>query len=140
MTPQPLTDLRSRRAAAALAVAWGYPRPVTWAEIVEGRWFSTPDGIGWLVLGCTEGTVHMHGIGRPGAPRVISPELTAAVIEAAREMGARRVYQPLPLQETLAPELDRLLAQAERAPALRELWRRAGWHKADELGPYLEVA
>lgn len=120
---QELRTLRSRRAAAALAVAWGYPRAVTELEVRAGRWWSTPDGVGWLIWGVAPHTVHMHGIGRPGAQRVICPELTQVVIEAARSMGATRVYQPL----------------LSQYPALERLWRRAGWVKRDVIGPYQEV-
>lgn len=121
--PTELTSLRTRRAAAALAVAWGYPRAVTELEIRAGRWWTTANGVAWLIWGISKGEVHMHGVGRPGARRVISSELTRLVLEAARGMGARRVYQPL----------------LDQYPALERLWRRAGWTKRDAVGPYMEV-
>lgn len=124
MTPVELTSMRSKRAAAALALAWGYPRSILLYEIEAGRWWSTPDGVAWMVEGLDAGDVQMHGIGRPGARRVISPDLTRMVLEAAHVMGARRVVQPLVGKEYAA---------------LRRLWVRAGW-KLDEFGqPFMEV-
>lgn len=120
-----LTTLRERQAAAALCRDWGYPRAISWLEIVHGRWWETPYGVGFLIEGGVQGDVLMHGCGRPGAGRrVISPELTKLVLRCAREMGAKRVIQPL---------------QGGDYAGLRRLWVRAGW-KCDEFGnPYMEV-
>jgi hypothetical protein len=119
-----LRTLRERRAAAGLVIIWGYPRRITWLEVSAGRWWDTPHGVGWLIEGVNEGDVHMHGIGRPGSRRVIAPELTQVVLAAARELGARRVIQPL---------------VGEEYAGLRRLWVRAGW-KLDEFGmPFMEV-
>lgn len=119
-----LPDIRSRRAAAALAVAWGYPRPITELELQTGFWFSTPDGIAWLIWGVREGELHMHGARRPEArPSVISRELTKQVLAAAKEIGAKRVTQPLGPPDA----------------GIKRLWVRAGW-TLDEYGmPFMEV-
>ena len=128
MTPTPLLYQPMRRLAAKVAMEWKYPRQITWCEIVHGRWFATEDWIGYLIEGIAQDTVHMHGIGRPGASRVICAALTAPVLAAAREMGAKRVYQPI-----------RDPATGEMRRGLVQLWRRAGWDKEDEIGVYLEV-
>lgn len=126
--------LRARRAAAALAVQWQYPRPITELEVRTGRWWSTPDGVGWLIWGVSPHEVHMHGVGRPGADRrVITRELTPVILEAARSMGATRVTQPLGWGEH-TPERE-----GRKMRALVRLWVRAGW-KLDEFGmPFMEV-
>lgn len=120
-----LTELRSKQAAAALCMAWGYSRAISWLEIVHGRWWETPYGVGFLIEGGIEGDVLMHGCGRPGAGRrVISPELTELVLRCAREMGAKRVVQPL--------------VGGDYA-GIRRLWVRAGW-AVDEFGnPFMPV-
>jgi len=118
-----LTRRRDRQAAAALAIAWGYPRVITHLEIVHGRWWDTPCGVGWMIEGVHAGELHLHGIGRPGVRSVLSREWTAVVLETARQLRAKRVYAPL----------------FGTNPALERLLRRAGWVKSDGIGPYLEV-
>jgi len=117
---------RTRQAAAALAVAWGYPRAVTELEIKRGRWYTTRDGIGWLVCGLwadrDESEWHLHGVGRPGTLGVLSPRWSALVRAEARKLGAVRVYAPI----------------LGTRPGLARLLERAGW-KPGEIGPVLEV-
>lgn len=123
MVTRELVSLRERRAAAALCLSWGYPRPITWLEIARGRWWASALGVGWLIEGASEGELHLHGIGRPGVRSVLSREWTADVLSTARKLRAKRVCAPL----------------FGTNPALERLLRRAGWDKSDGLGPYLEV-
>lgn len=127
MTLTELTSQRTRQAAAALAVTWGYPRAVTPVEIKRGRWYTSRDGIGWLINGIwadrPEGEWHLHGAGRPGTLGVLSREWTEMVAGEARKLGARRVYAPL----------------LGTRPGLARLLERAGW-KPGDLGPVLEVS
>ena len=134
MNPTPLRTLDERRAAAALALLWGYPGPIAWYHIVHARWFRTELGIAWLIEGIAAGTVCMHGIRHPDVRGVISPELTAAALQAARDMGATRVYQGLPSLELI----DQLREQARKHAGMRRLWQRAGW-ELDEFGAYLDL-
>lgn len=111
-------------ALAALAKQWLYPREISWLEVQHARWYSTVDGIGWLIEGRQVGHWHLHGIGRPGATGVLQAQWTAMVLEEAQRLGATRVYAPI------------LNASAP----LARLLRRAGWDKRDDLGPFLEVS
>jgi len=126
-SPTELTSRRTKAAAAALARAWGYPRDITPLELQRGRWYTTADGIAWLMCGLwagrSEDEWHLHGVGRPGTRGVLSAQWTALVRAEAQRLGAARVYAPL-----LGTQLG-----------LARLLERVGW-KPGDLGPVLEVA
>lgn len=135
-----LTSRRTRQAAAALAVQWGYPpHCITELEIRCGHWWSTDYGIGWLMWGAGEGNVYAHGVSVPGTAHAVSERFRLDLTEAARRMGAKRVYHPLASRTLLRDALVKMLAEPDRSPAIRRVLTRAGW-KEDEVGPYLEVS
>lgn len=125
-----LVDIEDRREAAAEALRWGYPRDVTWLEVVHARWWRTERGVGWLIEGECEGELHFHGAGDPKVRQVVDAEWTAVVREQARALGARWVIAPLWIAGARLERKQRALAHV--------LWR-AGWTTWHDLGPCLEV-
>lgn len=120
-----------RKLAALKVVAWGFPRPVTWAEIADGVWITDEPqtGIAWLSKWIEEGHYVLHAQLAPAegeVRRVRLPtlEVLAAIRTTAGLLGAKRVYAAL---------------GADRPGWQRVLLRSGLFEKQDECGPYMAL-
>jgi hypothetical protein len=115
---------------AATLAAWGYPRALDAADL-SGLWYELPEGIVWLVwVDGLDHTLAIHGCARPGRRRWLGrDENMTLLVETARELGAKRLYSPLPE----IPEAKHLPVRA-----MRRYFRMRGWEQ-DALGPFLDL-
>jgi len=121
----------SRKAAAELVRAWGFPRPIFWPEWRDSVWITDvpQTGIAWLQPGTEEGWYFLHAQLKPESGvdrslRMPAGDVMAAIRTTAGLIGATRVYAAL----------------GGSRPGWRRWLMRSRWFdKEDELGPYMDL-
>lgn len=117
----------SRKFAAVKAIAWGFPRQITWAEIADGVWITDEPqtGIAWLTRWVEEGHWALHAQLAPhDGVRLPSLEVLSAIRITAGLIGAKRVYA---------------CGTNDRCGWQRYLLRSGLFEKRDEWGPYMNL-
>ena len=120
-----------RPAAAAEAMAWGYPRPIEEDEAERSAWVRYGDDVlVWFDTGPEPDALAVHGCAAEEARGALgSPRAMIAMEVVAELLGASRLYS-----------VTGLVGQETRVPrkAMRRYLRMRGWQEC-EFGNFRDL-